>query len=391
MMVYGVILLLVVLSTFSFIKTRSLISPIFITPTVWAILISLFILTPHDLYPLQHQFLISVSLWNIAFFTAGLTVDSTLLSNVKLKINRISIPVRNTYFYLTIICTPIIFVLLYRAALNGPSPYFFLNLRSINTGAEEISLWGLGYVFNIAFIILLIELLESHIDKIFNIRVVILLILNIVLAILTVGRTSFLYLFIGMVVCLYFKGIFRIRHLFWVVIFISGLFAILTVARSFDESLATEDLFAHASKIYLFSGMPAFDTLNTIESNYFGANTFRFMYAVAESAGVNVPVNDTIYGYAEVPYLTNVYTVMYPFFMDFGYKGVFCGGFFYGLLFQFFYKISLGANKVGIIFYSFLFTALLLQFFGEYIFTNFSNTLQFLIIIFIPYVFAKEK
>ena len=392
MSVWLVIVLLFVLSSLGYLKARRLMSPLFISPFIWGLLILCYKAIPHDLYPLNNQFLIAVIIWNVGFFLSALIFDSTDLKLFYLGVNDVHISIRDLFFYLTVLLTPVVCFLLYREAINGSSPFFFLNLRSINTGVEDttFSLGILSYIFNIALICLFIEICENK-ERFFNFRIVLLLISNILLSVMTVGRTSFLYLFVGIVICLYFKGLLKARHFLIFFVFLILLFGGLTMMRSFDASVSLGDLVAETLKVYVFSGMPAFDTLTVAHDGYFGANSFRFVYAVMNSLGADVPVSKTIYEYTEVPNLTNVYTVMYPFFVDFGYQGVFFGGFIYGLIYQFFFSLSLGCNKIAVIFFAFLFTSMLLQFFGEYLFTNFSNTLQFLIITILPYARFRTR
>ena len=82
--------------------------------------------------------------------------------------------------------------------------------------------------------------------------------------------------------------------------------------------------------IYIYSPLVALGLLeNTI---HFGEYTFRIFYAVSYYFGFSeLPPQETILDYVNVPFPTNVYTVMQPFYSDFGLLGVFLGAIFYGL------------------------------------------------------------
>jgi|GEM_PF-2289706 len=387
-----VLLLLGSQSTIAYIKTKTAFSPLLMVPALWFILISLYYLLPHDLFPLKQQFLISITLWTTSFFVGALLVDSGPSDLIRLGYNNASKKVRYILFFLTCLTSPIACYLLYREASEGPTGSFFVNLRIINIGEgdEGFSLGIFAYAFNLALISLLIELVEATEEKILNFKTALLILINLMLAFFTVGRLFFLNLIISIVVILVFKNRIKKKHFIIFGVVILGLFFMITMLRNSDDSIAVNELVFDTLKVYTMSPMPAFDTLQQDHSGWFGPNVFRFYYALINSFGFDVPVRKTIYEYAEVPYLTNVYSVMYIFFVDFGYKGVAFGGFLFGLFYQFLYKLSLAGNKPMLIFFAILVPTLLTQFTGEFLLTNFSNTLQFLIIIFIPYVFYKR-
>ena len=149
--------------------------------------------------------------------------------------------------------------------------------------------------------------------------------------------------------------------------------------------------FVDTLSIYLFAGMPAFDTLKYIPSETAGQYTFRFLYAVANALGAKIEVEKTILPYVYVPTPTNVYTVMFPFFKDFGNVGVGVFGFFYGAIYGLLYKLSRLNNHLGIILYAFIFPYLLLQFMSELLVLNLSSNLQAIIFILIPYISKIKK
>ena len=68
--------------------------------------------------------------------------------------------------------------------------------------------------------------------------------------------------------------------------------------------------FGNTFAIYLFAGMPAFDTLRLTHQEYVGENIFRFYYAVADSFGATYEVKNTVLDYVNVPAPTNVYTIL---------------------------------------------------------------------------------
>ena len=71
--------------------------------------------------------------------------------------------------------------------------------------------------------------------------------------------------------------------------------------------------------MYFLSGMPAFDTVKPYSSLHFGENTFRFFYALSYEFGFSkIEPVDPVLQFIKVPTITNTYTVLYPFYKDFG-------------------------------------------------------------------------
>ncbi|GIM56332.1 hypothetical protein CAPN006_07260 [Capnocytophaga canimorsus] len=141
---------------------------------------------------------------------------------------------------------------------------------------------------------------------------------------------------------------------------------------------------------YLLAGMPAFDTLTYYLEEQIGSYTFRFIYAVANVLGANYQLTHAILPYTYTPVTTNVYTVMFPFYKDFGYIGVGFFSFIYGAIYTFIYRKGGKNAQFFVLLYAMFFPYILLQFMGEFIFTVFSSHLQSVIFLLIPY-FLKFK
>ena len=149
---------------------------------------------------------------------------------------------------------------------------------------------------------------------------------------------------------------------------------------------------------YLLGGLPALDKIvnSEMSSSQFGQNTFSLFINILKKIGFkeNISktyVNDITYdGYINVPYPTNVYTVIGPLWLDFGYLGVVLSAFVIGMLVCFFY-IEANKKSWALIVYGYLFCILILQFFGEYIFTNMSLLLQIILLSYLLYFFSNRK
>ncbi|MCW2119414.1 O-antigen polymerase [Flavobacterium sp. 7A] len=382
---------------FSFICYRinkSILSPIFITPFLWAILLLLFHIIPHTLYSLQFQFLFAIFLWVSFFIVGGLIMNFVLEHTSNFIENFANRKILNLYFWITLVGAPLmIFSLVSQAISSGPQ-FFFLTLRSLNTGTEttDTTFPVLGFIFNFGYAALLLYIQNyGKSRKSGKTKLIVLIFLNVLLSIVTVSRSSFLFLTLAIFIVLYFKGKIKKKHYYYGIGLLGFLLFLITFLRSIaDTELGKESSLSNTISIYLFAGMPAFDTISSLYRQGFGENTFRFFYAVLHSIGFPVEVKPTILEYANVPVLTNVYTVMYGFFRDFGMIGVAAFGSFYGSFFQFFYKFSKKNNQIAQLLFAYLFSMLLMQFFGEYLFSNLSTFFQMFIFFSIPF-FLKFK
>lgn len=373
-------------------KDKSVIGPLFIMPFIWGVFLFLYTVIPHGLYDLQSQFLAALLLW-VLFFLLGAYAVSLKNSNTNSFIdNNFSLynkQIFNVFFYLVIIFSPLVIIALVTEAMKVGFEYFFLKLRMINTGIDDDDTFTLGplaYVFNFTNVVLL--LFTFYKDKVSNIKYYLVLIFAVLLGLITLARTSLVVLFLSIFVILYLKRKLKKWHYLAGAMVFFVFIVLITFLRSLHESNSTGN---NELLIYLFAGMPAFDQVNYIAQEQFGIYTFRFFYALLNSFGGNYIVEKTILPYSMVPELTNVYTVMFPFYKDFGYLGLIIFGFMYGILTKFTFNSAVKGNNFAILFYSMIFPVLLLQFFGEYLFSNLSTYLQYVIILLIPKMFKIIK
>ena len=132
--------------------------------------------------------------------------------------------------------------------------------------------------------------------------------------------------------------------------------------------------------LYLYSPIIAFGEILP-DSKNFGEYTFRFVYAVLYKIGLSdIKPIDTVLNYVYVPVPTNVYTVMQPFYQDFGLLGIFYGAVFYGLFFSLIYFKVMQRQGVYLILYSFVSLNLILGFMAETLITNLALSLYLFII-----------
>lgn len=113
-----------------------------------------------------------------------------------------------------------------------------------------------------------------------------------------------------------------------------GAGAILLLKGGSTEMSWTENLSAIAESliVYTAGSVPALGkAMGTSPPLEWGANTFRFFAAVANGLGLDVHVAPLVQEFTNVPQRTNVYTMYYQYFRDFGTVGAVAFQFFFGL------------------------------------------------------------
>ena len=254
------ILLGIVFLLFSFLGyllDKKIFNPLFLVPFLWGVLLVSFELIPNDLFRLQEQFLKGIFIWVVSFCIGGLFF-------LKMKIQAVDIYHKrlfDIYFYIVVVFAPMALVMLVVEAIQSGPELFFMRLRMINTGIDEdvtFSLGKLGYIFNFTNVCCLLYTL--YYEKVSKRKYYVILIFAFLLSLVTLSRLSMVSLFISIFAILYVKGKLKKKHYgyFFIIFFI--FIIMITLMRNFsDEAVDFGNTFA----IYLFAGMPAFDTLHT--------------------------------------------------------------------------------------------------------------------------------
>jgi oligosaccharide repeat unit polymerase len=131
--------------------------------------------------------------------------------------------------------------------------------------------------------------------------------------------------------------------------------------------------------VYVLSPLPALDlVLNgsvSYSTNPFGIHSFGFVYRVLQRIHIIGEIRPQGL-WVQVPYLTNVYTLLGPYYMDFKIMGTFLCGTIYGTLWGFCYSLTRRNSHYFTVMYGLYIYCLIFQFFGDWFFGFFSITLQ---------------
>lgn len=379
LLIVGVIFLILLI--IGYVKTKSLFSPEVLVTGIWLFIITLYYLLPHNLYAIDGKFIPCILIWVLGFFiSSSIAYSLTGYGKIVVKKNE---QVYKWEMIFAAVATLIIGMECIRLALT--SDYFFLYLRSLNTGLDDDIQSDinplLGYLRSAMIVVYLIELINSNPDN--KRRRIIFFILNILTCFVTMAKSQLFLVVFSTVVILYRKKMIKIRQLVIVALVCFGVFTLMQLLRTQDSSDFTMLNFL---AIYILSGSVAFDEFNPAVFND-GSNVFRFFVALINRLGLsNIAANETILEYTTIgpDSITNVYTLLFPYFVDYGYIGVMVFSVVNGALCGYFYKKSKNSEP-ALIMYAMLSYTIVFGFLGEILFANLSTFLQYAIYAYIPY------
>lgn len=399
-MVFLTSVLLLIFAFIGYLRTRNYISPTVLSPLSWGLVLFLYAILDHGMDDITPTVLGIILIWNFSllsgawfFIEAGSKYN--LGNRKKRETGHFNKYFRNMYFWISVVgIFPILYISYMQGMSLGDTADFFFNLRMANTGLVETEysygIWQ--YVFTFSFVSFLIEIFSYQKgDK--KTRIYILLLINILLAIVTMAKSSFFFLFLSIIFSIMFKRKIPKRTL------IIG-FSILIVIMSFIQLVRAgneDNVISNMFYSYILGGVPALDKIvnSQMHSSEFGQMTLRFFNTISNaliggkslSKDVRYNYDITQEGYIYMPMLTNVYTVIGPFWLDFGYKGVVIFSFIIGSISGYSYRLAVKNELWAVISYSFLACTLVLQFFGEYLFTNLSYTIQIFLLTYFAFKF----
>lgn len=367
-------------------------SPWTITISLWTVIISLIWAVSDKLYPLTSQFYISISIWISIFCTTSfLTYNLMGISKEKQSLYAIHINKGIFWAFLlfSIFCTPLCLKKVIDIVLMFGSENLMASIRLLVVSGDAE--WGiLAYSFIINKILLIVSLWAYPKTSRWTIILTATLTLLNSLAIMDKGTIFFILLVFIFV--MYERNVISKKTIFVSGICIIGLFFILTIMRSWtDESgKSTADdltLFEFLG-IYVLANSVAFSYMNRPITHQFGAFSLSLIYIVLNKFGGNYPVNNLIMDFSYVPIVTNQYTIMQPFYADFGYYGVAFFALIYGLMNGWAYNKYRNGIGFGYCIYTYLMVLTTLQFGQEDLFLTPVIAIQLVIF---TYIITQNK
>lgn len=384
-----------------------ILSPWCITILVWGIL--MFIMQFRDpslLNAPTSQFYISIVLWIVFFTTSSLITYNLLhstpqnvremehLSTMPIKLDGIGMFFFNTLLMLSIVLTPLYVKKVLDIVMMFGTEDLLSNMRTLAVHGNENSVLNYSIVINETLLIVCMCAYPNV--KLWKVIVVCCGHLLNSLAIMEKG--GLLLLAFCIVYILYQRKVLKIRTIAFIgicVIFLSYLFTITRMTKAEQESDTDFSIFKFIA-MYLLSPPVAYSQLNMELTPQFGAHTFPLFYYFMNKFGMGTYVFfDRLQDFVFVPVSTNVYTILQPFYMDFGQLGIAVFAVIYGVMTGWTYRNMRNGNAFAKCFYMYIAFVLVLQFFQEYIFTGNLHIVQLILFLYLctqhTFVFASVR
>ncbi len=384
----GLFVILCVLLVVAYICSKQdIFSPSVLTVGIWLFCLLLFVLLPNRLPALQQQFLLCAGMWSGCFVLSSLSMQSLSYSNKKMQC---SATIRDLYFWISIACIPALLLFAYRAITYGTMDSIALNLRwaAIGKNAEmgENAYTPLYYtLWLVTYSLYLVDVDRKHWKRTMIMGGLVLL-----FGVVTMSKSTLLGWGIITLFMLYQKHIISVKH---ILIGGSAVLVIMIVLQGIRHSMSmdkeeVENIFEQ----YILRGFCAFDTLRPCSSLHSGENVFRIFYAIPYKLGwSSIEPIDPILPWVYEPVATNTYTVMYPFFLDFGYVGVGVFAVVLGAGAGWLYKKSEQGNSFYTILYAYFCVMIVMQYVADQFFTGLAGTIKFVLLLSLPYIVGNYQ
>jgi oligosaccharide repeat unit polymerase len=250
-------------------------------------------------------------------------------------------------------------------------------------GAEGVASYGiLGRFYPLVFALFLFEhVYENKENK--HLRIL-LWVWMLLYAFATMGKFSLLTPFVAWGIIRGIKGQLQFSKIFLLGPALLLLMIIINISRASASSIFS---FADMWSTYVYSPLVALGYMDINPANQY---VLRFFYAVGYRLGIAPKPVNVISPYVYVPEATNVFTVMQPFYHDWGLLGVFWGALVYALFFSLLYFYSKKEKGFALILFSGYSIALIGQFIVDLLIMHFSGNLQLFIWATLIYVFSRK-
>ena len=202
--------------------------------------------------------------------------------------------------------------------------------------------------------------------RISKIQLGIIVMLNLIIELAMMEKSGILVMILGTLFVLYEREVIQKRTIAITLASTVLFFFFFNMAKEESTTDDSESMtFLEFFGMYITSPLIAFEQLEMTISDGFGSNTFNAVYPYLNRLGFDFKSIERLQEFVLVPVPTNVYTIMQPFYNDFGRTGVAFFGFAYGAIFGYAYRMFREGNALFRCLYTFLVEVIIIQFYNE--------------------------
>ncbi|MGC8979108.1 O-antigen polymerase [Caldisericum sp.] len=397
-------IMLFLLAVFNYGIAKTILYPPVIFSSFWAALLFILALLGNMFYSVSHSALFIYLMGALAFSGGAIIplmmkiIKKPRSCNLKTIKNKYSDVIINIGLIASVFVFPYYCYELYRIASSSGFSNLWIGLRyEIVYGGASIG-WLAYFVAFVRFLAVF-SYIESENVKPKRIRSYILIVLSLLYNLLSMARTGavvLIFMLLGVKLILERKISFKSILILVIIVFI--VFAVPAVLLGKGGIIGNTLLenvkgVLKSLMVYLLGGVVAFDNVVKNPGLFTDSRiaTFRFFLAFLNRIGIghyDLPKFVSTVTYTPSP--TNVYTIYYPYFLDYGYVGIFIFPFIIGFFSSIvFVNAYFKRGKISTFLYGMVIAALLVSNFDEAFFTTLSYWLQAGIFLFFVYKLPK--
>lgn len=354
------------------VRRCSLYSPLVISASIWLVVFIVGLLAEDSYYPIQETAFIA---WMIWFLVTSVIFFLLCPSNIngtwiRTEIRRVPVDYALPLLLLIVwLCHQ-----MWVVGSSGPDN-FFQNLRMSMVDPENFASLGSLIIrsYPLVFALFLFEHVYSHREN-RHLRLL-LWCFMLLFSIAGMSKNAILVPFLSWIIIKGITGRLNVSKIALLIAVVLSLMMALHFIRDRSGYYTIWDILA----LYVYSPIVAFGYMDIDSSMPIGAYMFRFFYAIGNILGIAPQPVKLINAFVQVPVPTNVFTVMHPYYHDFGLLGVILGAVLYGLFFSCLYFLSVKRGGLWLVLFSGYSIALVMQFFIDLLFLSFSSNLQLLL------------
>lgn len=357
-------------------ETGDFFSPWSLTLVIWGGLFAMYFLQG-TLDPIGPQFITNFILW------IGTFVPASLLTFILTKDENIARPVErgksidvNMYLFYALLVVSLLFTILYAKRIYEIVSQFdtedlLYNIRLYTvykTDSPGILILTQGLNFSLFLTAIWLY------PKISKWTIALIVAINLLLEISMMEKSGILIMILSSLFVLYEKQTIKLRSIGLTLLGIIVLFFFFNMSKEAQNQDSTD--FVDFLGIYVTSPIVAFEKLRITITDGWGGNTFNDVFPYLRYFGINLQGIERLQDFVYVPVPTNVYTIMQPFYNDFGSMGVAVFGILYGWGAGFVYRKFYDGSDTYKCIYTFLIEVIIIQFYNENLLQQFHIVIE---------------
>ena len=361
--------------TFTF-ETGDFFSPWSLTLVIWGGLFAMYFLQG-TLDPIGPQFVTNFILW------IGTFVPSSLLTFILTKDEIQARPVErgksidvNMYLFYALLVISLLFTILYAKRIyeivsqfDTEDLLYNIRLYTIHkTDSPGILILTQGLNFSLFLTAIWLY------PKISKWTIALIVAINLLLELSMMEKSGILIMVLSTLFVLYEKQTIKLRSIAITLLGIIVLFFFFNISKESQNQDSMD--FVDFLGIYVTSPIVAFEKLRITITNGWGVNTFNDVFPYLRYFCIHLESINRLQDFVYVPVPTNVYTIMQPFYNDFGSMGVAVFGILYGWAAGYVYRKFYDGSDTYKCIYTFLVEVIIIQFYNENLLQQFHIVIE---------------